>query len=75
MAQGGLGVLVTSSEVEELLELANRLVVLAEGEVAGGLPTAGASPEQVLALFAAPDAGPPGAASRPAPDASAAAGA
>ncbi len=58
MAEDGLGVLVTSSEVEELLELADRLVVLAEGEVSGGMATRGASPEQVLALFATPDPGP-----------------
>ncbi len=58
MAEGGLGVLVTSSEVEELLELADRLVVLAEGEVSGEMATRGAGPEQVLALFAAPDPGP-----------------
>ena len=71
MAKDGLGVLVTSSEVEELLELTDRLVVLAEGEVSGGLPTAGASPEQVLALFAAQETGQPNAASRDtaAPDA------
>ncbi len=35
LADGGLGVLVTSSEVEELMELCDRLVVLAEGQVAG----------------------------------------
>jgi len=59
MAKDGLGVLVTSSEIEEVLELCDRLVVLAEGEVAGELPAAGATPDQVLALFAAQDL-PPG---------------
>ena len=59
MAKDGLGVLVTSSEIEEVLELCDRLVVLAEGEVAGELPADGATPDQVLALFAAQDL-PPG---------------
>ncbi len=53
LAEQGLGVLVTSSEVEELLALAGRLVVLSEGAVAGGMSTAGAEPEAMLALLAA----------------------
>ena len=52
LADGGLGVLVTSSEVEEILELADRLVVLSEGAVSGELETAGREPEDVLALLA-----------------------
>ena len=53
LAQRGLGVVVTSSEIEEALELADRLVVLNEGAVAGELQTAGREPDEVLALLAA----------------------
>ncbi|WP_428391226.1 sugar ABC transporter ATP-binding protein [Lichenicoccus sp.] len=52
LAREGLGVLVTSSEVEEIMELADRLVVLSEGAVSGELTTAGREPEDVLALLA-----------------------
>ena len=52
LARDGLGVLVTSSEVEEVMELADRLVVLNEGAVSGELETAGREPEDVLALLA-----------------------
>ena len=55
LADDGLGVLVTSSEVEELMELADRLVVLTEGAVTGELETAGREPEDVLALLANAD--------------------
>ncbi len=53
LARKGLGVVVTSSEVEEVLELSDRLIVLNEGAVAGELETAGREPEAVLALLAA----------------------
>ena len=53
LARKGLGVVVTSSEVEEVLELSDRLIVLHEGAVAGELATAGREPEDVLALLAA----------------------
>ncbi len=56
LAEEGLGVLVTSSEVEELMELADRLVVLTEGAVSGELETAGREPEDVLALLAGTEA-------------------
>jgi monosaccharide-transporting ATPase len=52
LAGQGLGVIVTSSEVEEVLELSDRLIVLNEGAVAGELETAGREPEDVLALLA-----------------------
>ena len=52
LAKQGLGVVVTSSEVEEVLELSDRLIVLNEGAVAGELQTAGREPEDVLALLA-----------------------
>ncbi|WP_419759682.1 sugar ABC transporter ATP-binding protein [Acidisoma sp.] len=52
LAAQGLGVIVTSSEVEEVLELSDRLIVLNEGAVAGELETAGREPEDVLAMLA-----------------------
>ncbi|MHB1305154.1 MAG: sugar ABC transporter ATP-binding protein [Acidiphilium sp.] len=51
----GLGVLVTSSEMEELMVLADRLVILNEGAVAGEMATAGASVQDVLDRLAAPE--------------------
>ena len=53
LARKGLGVVVTSSEVEEVLELSDRLIVLNEGAIAGELETAGREPEDVLAMLAA----------------------
>jgi ribose transport system ATP-binding protein len=52
LAAEGLGVLVTSSEIEEVVELADRLVVLDEGAVTGELATEGRSGDDVLALLA-----------------------
>ena len=52
LAAEGLGVLVTSSELEEVVELSDRLVVLDEGRVTGGLDTAGRDSDDVLALLA-----------------------
>ncbi|MCP3728680.1 sugar ABC transporter ATP-binding protein [Paraburkholderia sp. CNPSo 3272] len=52
LAQEGLAVVVTSSEMEELLALTDRLVVLNEGATEGGMPTAGALPDDVLAVLA-----------------------
>ncbi|MBN3855775.1 sugar ABC transporter ATP-binding protein [Paraburkholderia sp. Ac-20340] len=52
LAQEGLAVVVTSSEMEELLALTDRLVMLNEGATQGGMPTAGAHPDDVLAVLA-----------------------
>ncbi len=52
LAAEGLGVLLTSSELEEVVELSDRLVVLDEGRVTGGLDTAGRDSDDVLALLA-----------------------
>ncbi|WP_419728132.1 sugar ABC transporter ATP-binding protein [Lichenicola sp.] len=52
LALEGLGVLVTSSEIEEVVELADRLVVLDEGAVTGELTTEGRDGDDVLALLA-----------------------
>ncbi len=57
LAEGGLGVLVTSSEVEELMELCDRLVVLNEGEVAGEVDLGAEGAEELLALLSGQPAG------------------
>ncbi len=51
--EGGLAVLATSSEMEELMTLSHRLVVLSEGAVSGERETAGADPAAMLDLLAA----------------------
>jgi monosaccharide-transporting ATPase len=57
--EAGLGVLVTSSEMEELMALSHRLVVLSEGAVSGERDTAGADTAEMLDLLAASPAHPP----------------
>lgn len=52
LVEQGLGVLVTSSEMEELIVLADRLVVLNEGAVSGAVETAGLAVQQVLDMLA-----------------------
>ena len=54
LVERGLGVLVTSSEMEELMVLADRLVILDEGRVADTMETAGAGVQDVLDRLAAP---------------------
>jgi rhamnose transport system ATP-binding protein len=74
LAAEGLGVVVVSSYLPEVLGLADRVLVMREGMVAGELPAAGATEEDVLHLASGTDGGaasaPGGAAS--AADASAA---
>ncbi len=50
LAAEGLGVVVVSSYLPEVLGLADRVVVMREGSVAGELPAAGATEEDVLRL-------------------------
>ena len=50
LADSGKAVLVISSELPEILALADRIVVMREGAVAGELPAEGATAERVLAL-------------------------
>jgi len=50
LADGGKAVIVISSELPEILALADRIVVMREGRVAGELPGAAATAETVLAL-------------------------
>jgi ribose transport system ATP-binding protein/rhamnose transport system ATP-binding protein len=49
LAERGLGIIVVSSYLPELLGLADRVLVLRDGEVAGELP-GGASEEDVMRL-------------------------
>jgi rhamnose transport system ATP-binding protein len=50
LAAEGLGVVVVSSYLPEVLGLADRVLVMREGTVAGELPAAGATEEDVLHL-------------------------
>jgi rhamnose transport system ATP-binding protein len=50
LAAEGLGVVVVSSYLPEVLGLADRVLVMREGAVAGELPAAGATEEEVLHL-------------------------
>ncbi len=50
LADAGKAILVISSELPEILALADRIVVMREGRVAGELPGSGATAEAVLAL-------------------------
>jgi rhamnose transport system ATP-binding protein len=50
LAAQGLGVVVVSSYLPEVLGLADRVLVMREGSVAGELPAEGATEEDVLAL-------------------------
>ncbi len=54
LVEQGLGVLVTSSEMEELMALADRLIVLTEGAVTGATSTDGIAVQDVLDMLAAP---------------------
>ncbi len=50
LADRGVALLVVSSDLPEVLTLADRIVVMAEGRTVGELPGDGASEEQVLRL-------------------------
>ena len=51
-AARGVGVLLISEDLDELLALADRVIVLFEGRIAGELDTATATPDQVSLLMA-----------------------
>jgi len=57
LASEGLGVVVMSSYLPEVLGLADRVLVMREGTVAGELPAAGATEEDVLHLASTAGAG------------------
>jgi ribose transport system ATP-binding protein len=48
LAQAGLGVLVVSSELLEVLAIADTIVVMCEGRMTAGLPRAEATAERLL---------------------------
>ncbi len=50
LAEGGLALLVISSELPEVLGLGDRIIVMKEGRIAGELPRGEATEEKVLAL-------------------------
>ncbi len=58
LARGGLGVLMASSELPEILAIADRIVVLSEGRVAGEFSRDEAS-EEILLKAALPSGRPP----------------
>ena len=60
MAESGTGILVISSEIEELMGLCDRILVMGEGEIRGELQPADFSEEQILSLSLrrAPDEAP-----------------
>ncbi|HEX6618041.1 MAG TPA: sugar ABC transporter ATP-binding protein [Solirubrobacteraceae bacterium] len=60
LAAEGLGVVVVSSYLPEVLGLADRVLVMREGTIAGELPAAGATEEDVLHLASTSAAGSPG---------------
>lgn len=50
LAAGGMGVIVVSSELEEVLGLSHRILVMSEGRQTGVLPREAARPEDVMEL-------------------------
>jgi ribose transport system ATP-binding protein len=52
LTEAGAGVIVVSSELEEVLGLANRVLVMSRGRCTGTLERAEATPERVMALAA-----------------------
>jgi rhamnose transport system ATP-binding protein len=60
LAADGLGVVVVSSYLPEVLGLADRVLVMRQGSVAGELPAQGATEEDVLRLASVGGGGDPG---------------
>jgi ABC-type sugar transport system ATPase subunit len=56
LAETGVGLIVVSSELEEVIGLADRSLVIADGRVVGELSRAEASEEKVLRMIAAAQA-------------------
>ncbi len=50
LARRGIGVLVISSDLPELLGICDRIIVMAEGRIAGELPRAAATQENIMHL-------------------------
>ena len=68
LAAAGMAVLVISSELPELLGLADRILVMQNGRLTGELDRDEASEEKILALAMADDLGPPSADPSHSPD-------
>ena len=50
LAAAGAGIIVASSDHEEVLNLCDRVAIMRRGRIAAVFPTAGVSPQQLLAL-------------------------
>ena len=48
MPSAGIAILMISSDMNEILEMSDRIVVMSKGEITGELSRAEASPESVL---------------------------
>ncbi len=60
LVAGGLGIVLVSSELPELLGLAHRVLVLSQGRPAGDFAGEAATPERVMAAATSSVAGSPG---------------
>ena len=61
LAESGVGIVVISSDMPELLELSDRIVVLHEGALAGELDRSEADEGRLMAMMMSPGPGPDGA--------------
>jgi D-xylose transport system ATP-binding protein len=50
LAEGGVSIIMISSELEEVLGMSDRVMVMCEGRSAGTLPAAEATQEKIMAL-------------------------
>ena len=50
LAQAGMGIIMISSELPEILGMSDRILVMHEGRVAGILDRAGATQERIISL-------------------------
>ena len=51
LAAGGIGILIISSELPEIMTVADRIITMREGVMTGEMPAKGASEEQLMALM------------------------
>jgi len=57
LADAGVGIICSSSDLPELLTVSNRIAVMSEGRLAGILPGNGATEESIMALATASNSG------------------
>jgi ribose transport system ATP-binding protein len=50
LAESGVAILLVSSELEEILHLADRILVMYRGRISGELPREGATEELIMQL-------------------------